>query len=757
MEAPMVGAFRVLLLAAAFPLADQENSTRTGGLAYEGPPAPTPPEVVSRDGEGRVTVRAVRLDEPLVLDGVLDDRIYTSVTAIGGFIQQEPHEGEQATEKTDAWLLFDRENIYVAARCWDSSPERMVANEMRRDDFNLFFNENFAVIFDTFYDRRNGFQFQTNPLGGLADSYITDEKDVNRDWNTVWEVRTGRFASGWTVEMAIPFKSLRYRAGGDQLWGVNFRRIVRWKNETSYLTPIPASFSMGGLIRVSSAATLVGLQVPPSSRNLELKPYGIGGIRTDVEADPPFANQGSGDAGFDLKYGLTKGLTADFTYNTDFAQVEADEQQVNLTRFSLFFPEKREFFLEGQGIFTFGGPRPPPWEGPSSAPVVFFSRRIGLAEGRAIPISAGGRISGRAGDYSLGLLNIRTAASDRAGVEPTTFSVLRLKRNILRRSNLGVMATRRSPSVEGPGANQVYGVDTSLSFYENVSLSGYYARSKTPGLDGDPSSYRARLEYAGDRFGGELDHLLVGDGFNPEIGFVSRDDFRRSFAYFRFSPRPKSLRAVRKIGWEASLDYTTDLGGRPTTREARLSHGYEFQNGDSVRVSYSRNFEFLTEDFEIADGIAIPVGGYRFQGVNGVYEIGPQRPLTGWVFFDHGSFFSGKRTGINYIGRIEVSPQLSLEPRLSVNWVRLAEGRFVAQLLGGRVNYTISPRSFIAALVQYNSSNDSLGVNARFRWEYRPGSDLFVVYSDGRDTLGPGFPKLVNRSLVVKLTRLVRF
>ena len=326
--------------------------------AVDRPPPPSPPAVIARDALRRATVRAVKLAAGLRLDGVLDEPAYEIVPAMDDFIQQEPNEGAPASERTEAWVFFDAANIYVAARLWDSAPpSAWVANEMQRDTPQLRENDTFWVAFDTFNDRRNGIAFYTNPLGALGDFQITNEGNPNGDWNPVWDVRTGRFEGGWTVEMEIPFKSVRYRSGPAPVWGIQFRRMVRRKNERSYLTPVPISAGRRGLFRVSDAAMLVGLQVPDEGNVLEVKPYGIGGSTTDVAASP--ATAWNGDGGVDLKYGITQNLTADFTYNTDFAQVEVDEQQVNLTRFSLFFPEKREFFLEGRGIFEFargGGP-----------------------------------------------------------------------------------------------------------------------------------------------------------------------------------------------------------------------------------------------------------------------------------------------------------------------------------------------------------------------------------------------------------------
>ena len=349
----------------------------------------TPTATVARDSAGRVTVRATRITDPITIDGTLGEGVYGRIQAIDGFLQQEPHEGQPASQKTDVWLLYDEKNIYVAARCWTTDPARIVANEMRRDSFAIFQNDNFGVLFDTFHDRRNGFMFYTNPLGGLSDSLVTDERDTNRDWNTVWDVRAQRFDQGWTLEMAIPFRSLRYPAPGPQEWGVQFRRIARGANEFSYLTPMPAAFTQRAMTRVSQAATLVGLEAPKAALNLELKPYALGAVATDLNSSVPFRNDPSADVGFDTKYTFKNGLVADATVHTDFAQVEDDEQQVNLTRFSLFFPERREFFLEGAGIFAFGGasviPRGSGVGPPSNTPILFYSRKIGLYQGDGVP------------------------------------------------------------------------------------------------------------------------------------------------------------------------------------------------------------------------------------------------------------------------------------------------------------------------------------------------------------------------------------
>jgi len=731
----------------------------------DGPPPPVPPAMVARDQSGRVTMRAIRLDEPIRLDGQLDERVYQTIAPVTDFIQQEPNEGAPATEQTEVWVMFDSETVYIAARCWDSQPDQTVANEMRRDSYGMYGNDTFAVMLDTFYDRRNGFNFMTNALGGLFDQTITNERSTNLDWNTVWDVQTSRFEQGWTLEMAIPFKSLRYRTDASQYWGINFQRRVAWKNETSFLTPIPAALRSSGSLQFSSAATLVDLEVPASATRFEVKPYAIADLATDLGATPRVLNQPGGTAGFDVKYGVTQGLTADFTYNTDFAQVEVDEQQINLTRFSLFFPEKREFFLEGQGIFNFGAgyeydPITSYFTGAlfsGAAPVLFFSRRIGLDAGRTVPIRAGGRLTGKAGPYSIGVLDVQTGEEAIAGSRPTNFSVVRVRRDVLRRSAIGGILTSRSVSTTAQGASYTYGVDGVFSFYDNLSFNTYLARTETPGLHGDDVSYQTELDYSGDLWSLKLERLGVGANFNPEIGFLRRDDFRRTFAEFRYSPRPQSLRSVRRFLVQPSLDYITDGAGRLETRLQQLLLGAEFENGDRLFGGVTDNFEFLKRPFQIAEGVSIPIGGYSFVNTRVVYALGEQRSITGAITFDRGGFFDGEKVSVGYNRpRVNLGAQLTVEPSLSFNWITLPDATFTSGLISTRVTYTVTPRMFVSALLQFNSSNDSLGTNVRFRWEYQPGSELFVVYTDERDTLTPSFPTLENRAFVIKLTRLFR-
>ncbi len=722
-------------------------------------PPPSAPATVARNDAGQATIRAVRLERPLQLDGRLDDEVYASTPPIDGFIQQEPSEGKPASEKTLVWVFYDDRNIYVSARCYDSHPERDVVTEMRRDHNNVTQNESFTVVFDTFLDRRNGLFFQTTPLGTYRDQAIVDDV-LNSNWNTVWDVRTSTFDGGWTAEFAIPFKSLRYPAPGPQVWGVNFRRVVKWKNEYSYLTAMPASYGTGAAIgRMGPAGTMVGLETPSVSKNLELKPYAVATSTTDRTATVPFSNDLKGNGGFDFKYGLTRSLIADVTVRTDFAQVEEDLQQVNLTRFSLFFPEKRDFFLEGQGIFAFGGIGSGNGGSPGDVPVMFFSRQVGLLKGQEVPVLGGGRVTGRTGRYSIGALNIETGDKASIGARATNFSTVRVKRDVLRRSNIGFVGTRRSVGINGGGANTLVGVDGNFFLLTNVTANAFYARTDTPGLDGGTATYRGTLEYAGDRYGVQAEHLLIGEHFDPQVGYVRRTDFRRSAAEARFTPRPKRRNRVRKYTFLGSIDYVTDASATQVqNKELRGYFQTEFQNSDQTTAEYIHGYELIPKAFAISPGVIVPVGGYDSDNVRVTYSLGQQRPVSGRLAFGHGALYGGHRTETSYSGRVALRPQLAVEPSLSLNWVDLPFGTFSAQLVTTRLIFTPSPRMILSSLMQYNISGHSVTSSARLRWEYRPGSELFLVYSDGRNLLDTQTPTgLLNRSVAVKVTRLLRY
>jgi len=730
---------------------------------------------MARDASGKSTIRAIKLREPLRFDGKLDESVYTEAAGFGGMLQAAPRYGQPSTEKTEIWVMFDADHLYVAAKCWDAAPpDKWIVNELRRDTTQMRNNDHFGVGFDTYHDRRSGFMFYANPIGGFSDYSVVDEGAPNTDWNPVWEVRTGRFEGGWTIEMAFPFKSLRYTSGPDQVWGIQFRRSIRHKNEWTYWTPVPQNMAgPQALNRVSSFGTIVGLDLPPAGRNIEIKPYALGKVTTDRLSSRPNDNDNDGLFGGDLKYGVTANLTADLTVNTDFAQVEIDEQQVNLTRFNLFLPEKREFFLEGRGLFDFGrggaasggggGSAPGGgFGGSTDVPYMFYSRRIGLNRGRVIPIDVGGRLTGKVGGWGIGLLNIQAGDEDVSASPATNFTVARIKRDILRRSTIGAMfANRNHLSSNAAGSNQAYGVDAAFGFYQNIAIGGYYARTETTGASGDNESFQGKFDWVPDRYGVRAEILKVGKAFNPEVGFLRRTDFTRSFASGRFSPRPRTG-PVRKVTFDGSLEYFANGAGAVESRQQTGRVSIEFDNSDFFNVEANANYDLLLTPFTPPAGVAIPVGGYHYNDLSFSYNMGQQRPWSGNIGVQLGQYYNGTIRALTLSqARIAIRKQFSVEPRVTINHIALPAAAFTTRQIGARTDYAFSSRMFASALLQYSSADHTFSSNVRFRWEYRPGSEFFVVWTDEQDTdpLEPqrGSIALRNRAFVIKMTRLFRF
>jgi hypothetical protein len=717
-------------------------------LAQTAPPAPVFPAVQTRDAQGGTTVRAIKLSAPLTLDGKLDEAIYRDVPPIGGFIQVLPDAGQPATERTDVWISFDDENVYVSARLWQQN-NPIIANELRHDRARQ--NDEFGAAFDTFYDRQTGFLVYTTPIGAMGECQVGEAQGyTNCDYNAVWDARAGRFEGGWTAEIKIPFKTLRYRPGASQVWGVNLRRTIRHRNETVFLTKMPITAGGGGINRMSYAGTLVGIEVPAGAKNLDVKPYGISRLTTDRVAVPATSQDVRSDFGVDVKYGLTQNLTADFTYNTDFAQVEADDQQVNLTRFNQTFPEKREFFLESAGIFS----------APGAGPPLFFSRQIGLARGRDVPILGGTRLTGKVGRFSMGALNITTDEEAVSRSPRTNFTVLRMKRDVLRRSAVGGTFTNRSQSLIRPGeASQAYGLDAGFRLFDDVEAAGFFSRAETPGAAGK-SSYGANFGYTPDAFGLTVKHLFIDDSFNPEVGFVRRDDIRQTIATGRLTRRPAKSR-VRRIDVTGTADYIYNTSGLLETYDDTVAFETEFHSSDRITVSANRGYDVLLQPFAIAPAVTVPVGSYVTHTLHAEYGLGPQKRYTGNVSVDHGGLYGGHQTVFNVSsGRLALTTRLAVEPSIALNWIDLPYGSFKTQLYRNRVTYMFTPRMFASAFVQYNSTNSTFSTNLRMRWEYSPGSELFIVYTDD-ENMNPLTPnrsaELLTRAFVVKMNRLFRF
>ncbi|MCZ6633348.1 MAG: DUF5916 domain-containing protein [bacterium] len=723
---------------------------------------------------------------PPKIDGRLDDPVWQKADAQSAFFQREPIEGKPATEKTEVRLLYDGDNLYVGFRCFDTQPEKIIANRMRRDA-ELDENDSVILVLDTYNDGRGGFFFSTNPLGAQWDILLSDEgRSRNEAWDCVWSCRASRDAKGWTAEMAIPWDQLRYAESEDAVWGINLGRIIRRKNEDVYLVPPPQAYGFGGEYRTSKLGTLQGLGALKTKPRLQAKPYTLSGGVKDFEVLDPTLERIL-DTGLDFKYGLTPGLTLDLSYKTDFAQVEVDQEQVNLTRFSIFFPEKRGFFLEGAGIFSFGervqrfGGTPPT--------LLFYSRRIGIQEGHNIPVIVGSKFTGRAGPYEIGALHVLTDPktffdeekedrflTDRGDLleedDPrlalatlldtlevtvfdtvralrTNFSVFRVRRDIFARSSIGLIATNRSPG-EDTDHNRSFGADLNLSFLNSrMNLRGFLAKTWSPDLQGQDQAGMAELGYRTRTLDVRMSYLDVQENFNPEVGFVPRDDMRRIRSSIRYRPRPNT-RHVRQMSIGPRLTYLMDQNNILQTRQFEWSSFLNLQTDDWIGFRYNHRFERLTEPFDIHEGIEIPEGVYRFHSLGFNLFSNGGRKLSGSIFYEIGEFFNGTRNRLSASGAWKINGRVTLETDYGLNRVSLPNGNFLTNRITNRFLYSFTPDLFVRGLIQWNSKREVVGSNFLLNYRYRPGSDLFLVYNHAWET--EGSLHQLNRSIQLKLS-----
>lgn len=705
----------------------------------------------------RPTAHAARTAKPPAMDGRLDDSVWAAAPVIDRLIQHEPFDGQPATERTEVRILFDDHAIYVGARLFDSDPAGITRGETRRD-ITLKEQDTFILLFDTYHDRQNGFLFATTPAGVEHDGQINKEGEggfggpvgnapsvtganENVNWDGTWEVRTSVDEKGWVAEFRIPFETLRYGTGKPQTWGFNFARYIRRKNEEDFWSPVPRQHT---LFRVSMAGTLEGLE-PPANRVLLFTPYTLGSIardyRTATKAD------GAAEFGFDAKIGVTQSLTADLTYNTDFAQVEADEQQVNLTRFNLFFPEKRPFFLENAGIFGFGTPQ---------SVDVFFSRRIGIEGSRQVPIIGGGRLSGRVGGLGVGLLDVQTDGVNPSGTVGRTpgrnFGVGRVIYELPHRSRIGAIAVTRLNTDSTGDHNVVIGVDGKLGIGEAVSLDAYAARSATPGRHQGAVAFNLSGTYTTRKWEVGSAVRQVDDGFNPEAGFLERPSFR--FYNFRLLRhlRTPNIPWFRETRPHLTFRQYDDVDGRPQSRLLHIDSHFVFANGSFFELpGFNLTREALRDTFQIAKHVRVKPGVYDHFEWATIFNTNLSAPYSFSGSITIGGFYTGHRKGATASFNARPNDHLNASLRLSYDNVDLAEGSFDRKLIGVRLAYAFTPRMFLQSLTQYNNETESLSANIRFGWLGPAGTGLFIVYNEGRATGEES--GLVNRALVVKFSR----
>jgi hypothetical protein len=708
----------------------------------------------------RYTIRAVHVETAPRIDGVLDDVVWQAATAIEKFTQQEPNEGTPASERTEVRILYDSRHLFIAVHAYDSQPSGIVATEMRRDSDRLLDEDSFQIILDTFNDSRNGYMFVTTPLGAKLEQQISEEgegnsranrnnSNINRNWDGVWDAAARMTADGWTAEIAIPTTSIRFADGEEQTWGLNFMRNIRRKNEQVFWAPVPKAY---GLTRVSLAGTLTGMQSLSQGMDLKLKPFVVSGVRDSRMGPDLRTTSFLRDAGLDLRYGVSAGLNLDLTYNTDFAQVEADEQQVNLTRFSLLFPEKRDFFLENAGIFNFGTGGT--FTGSSVETDLFFTRRIGLSDsGQPIPIVGGVRLAGKAGGHNIGLLNIQTDSA--FGKPDENFLVGRYSRDVLRRSRIGAIVINKEAAGGSSRFNRTLGADANLALGRHVQVNSFLAKTSTPGLNGKDVAFFGRVAYRSPMWNLSLNYLDVQDNFNAEVGFVQRQGVRTTKAYFSPTPRPGRAH-IRLMEPMVVVTYMTDQSNRMVGRTLHYMVGTSMDDGAFINVIYQRNLDVLDQPFQIQRGVTIPAGTYRFDELVLTYNTSPARRFYERFTYSPQQFYGGTRHELTAAVGMRATRHLSTELQYRRNDVSLPYGAFLVNLAILRVDYALSPRMTVRSLTQYNSSTHELSNSVRFNFIYRPGSDLYIAYNDLQQTaLERGMFAPADRQLVLKFNYLL--
>jgi len=711
--------------------------------------------------------RAFLVDGAPEIDGdVLGEAIWDDIVPATGFLQNTPDEGQPASERTEVRIIYTEDTVYFGIVCYVSDPSTIIVSDSRRDS-SLNDTDSFQIIIDTYLDKQNGFLFGTNPAGLEYDGQVTNEGQgggrfgggvvrrsgsqqqrgsgggFNVNWDGVWQVSAEISELGWTAEIAIPFRTLRYPSGGVQTWGLNFQRNIRSRNEQSYWAPLPRQFR---LHRLSLAGELQGIEVPPQ-RNLKLTPYVLGQAlrRTDDTKTTAL-----GDFGADLKYSVTPSMTLDLTYSTDFAQVEVDDQQVNLDRFNLFFPEKRPFFLENAGLFSVGQP---------GQLEVFFSRRVGIGEGGGqIPIFGGGRLSGKVGsNTNVGFLNIQTQSVNATGTPSNNFTVARVRQDFQNRSNIGAMFVNRGATGNLAGErdyNRSYAVDGRWGIGQTGTVSGFAAQTDTPGLKGDTHAFNMAANYDSERYQLRGGFTEVGPNFNPEVGFYARRGYRRSDASVRTTFRPQNPLGI--LEWYPHASHYTIwnfVTGQQETQYTHLDNGIEWRNGYQVSTGVNLTKEGVLEPFEIFPGVTVPVDTYDHAEAIMRFNTNQGAPISFTFRATVGGFFGGDR--------VQMGPEVSMRTGQTFNaqlsWSRndidLPGGAFVANLGTVRLNYSFTTRMFLQALVQYNDRADLWSSNIRFAILSDANTGLFIVYNDTQG-LGDVRPTGAGRTLTIKYSQL---
>jgi hypothetical protein len=693
------------------------------------------------EGGGRV-VKAQPALSRITLDGILSEPDWKEAEPADGFIQRDLDEGAPATERTEVRILYDAENLYIGIVCDDHEPDRIIHTKMERDA-DLSADDNFTVVIDTYRDKRTGYRFGTNPNGVYKDALISNTT-IDESWNGVWDVRARITDRGWSAEMVIPFKTFRFSPARNQEWGINFARLIPRKHEESLWTSWGRN---DGILQLSKCGTLAGLSGVTRSRRLDFKPYVLGGLEkiADTEMDRTFKY------GLDVKYPFTSQLTLDLTTLTDFAQVESDREQINLTRFDLNYPEKRDFFLEGSGVFEFGSPVTTP----------FYSRRIGIAPDSTripIPILAGARLVGKAGSCNIGAIEMQT--DEKNGYPSTNYGVIRVKKDVLEKSYVGFIATNaaqgRGRSNGAFGADFLYRTDRFMK-KQNFEFGGYAAKNFAPGVHYGNNAGRVFVNLPNDLYSAYVLYHAVGKAYHPDTGFVRRGDIRQYHADFSFTPRPGIWGIKKLLFMPFSLNYYTNSGTRLVTRTTDFRpFGVEFESGDIVQLNAYGSYDFVNKAISRFKGnMNIPVGVYRGWYYEFLANSSPSRPYTFNLKANTGEFYDGNRNAVTTELGMKTSGYYSLSADYTFQKITMNGRSFDVRDVGTRIAINFSSRLTTSSLIQYN--NETGKVNLNFRLHYIPsvGSDIYLVYNrlwDEEDDF-----RTVQTTGIFKIAYLVRY
>ncbi len=687
--------------------------------------------------------KAVRIDTPVTMDGRLNEDVWARAIPAKDFTQggRSPHPGQPASQQTEVRFLYDENNLYIGAICYEKDIRHMIVNGLKRD-FTSNLGDEVGIALDSLHDHRSGFFVSTNPAGAKRDLQMSNDSQINQEWDGVWDVRVRIEEDRWVTEFVVPFKTLRFSDAPSQEWGLNMFRKIRRVNEESNWAPLPIRYNM---TKMSLAGTLIGLEGIHQGRNLKIKPYAVAGIDQVATSSGGLKNDFSSDSGLDLKYGLTPSVTLDATYRTDFSQAEVDQDQVNLTRFNLFFPEKRDFFLENSAVFDFGT------RGGAAGNnlLPFFSRRIGLNDtGTVIPIVGGARVSGPVGNQEIGFLTMKTKAD--GNVPSNTFIVGRVRRKLLRNSFIGGIVTNRDSTKPGD-TNRVVGTDAVLQFHNKIDLVAYYLKSITPNVKKNTDARKFSLAYKDNVWLLSGDYEKVGDNFNPQVGFIRRPDMSHYSGDFGYNPRVVRVKHIRDINLSTSYDYYAGVDGKIETRTNSYRFNIEFANSSTFQVSTNETFEHLRQRFA---RYSIPAGNYAYRDYGVSFNSDRSRVIGGRITYNFGDFWNGTQRSPG--GDITFKPNYhwQIDTTYSHTDIKVPAGRFLTTLIGLKVLYAFNSRAFLNTFIQYNAANHQVSSNVRFNIIHHPLSDIYVVFNEHRNTMTG---KVQDRGVAFKFTNLFNF